>query len=127
MTRWMVEYGTTMLECRPEVHGTILDEGAGASFEVVEGDYGYGEDLYLDDDYEEEVESLDAQRENEEDSDEEDYNNYEEENYSYEEENDNPEGENQHSATGVTYSTTETYNTVSLEKSNSLKDATDNR
>merc|ERR1712123_290448 len=104
--RWMVEYGTTMLECKPEVHGTILYNGAGVSFEVVEGDYGYGEDLYLDDDYEEEVQSLDAQQENEDD---------------------NPESENQHSATGATYSTTETYNTVSLEKSNSLKDATDNR
>merc|ERR1711892_867536 len=124
--RWMVEYGTTMLECKPEVHGTILDNGAGVSFEVVEGDYGYGEDLYLDDDYEEEVQSLDAQQENEEDNDEEHYNNHEEENYSYEEENNNSESENQHSVTGATYSSTETYNTVSLEKSNSLKDATEN-
>merc|ERR1712123_270418 len=125
--RWMVEYGTTMLECKPEVDWTILDNGAGVSFEVVEGDYGYGEDLYLDDDNEEEVQSSDAQQENDEDNDEEHYNNYEEENYSYEEENDNPESENQHSATGATYSSSETYNTVSLENSNSLKDATDNR
>merc|ERR1712123_59049 len=126
--RWVVENGTTMLECKPEVDGTILDNGAGVSFEVGEGDYGYGEDLYLDDDYEEEVQSLDAQQENEEDNDDEEhYNNYEEENYSYEEENDNAESENQHSATGATYSSTETYNTVSLEKSNSLKDATDNK
>merc|ERR1711892_1247669 len=101
--RWMVEYGTTMLECKPEVDWTILDNGAGVSFEVVKGDYGYGEDLYLDDDYEEEVQSSDAQQENEEDNDEEHYNNYEEENYSYEEENDNPESENQHNDTGATF------------------------
>ena len=37
----------------PEVDGDIFVNSAAVSFEVVEGDFGYGEDFYLDDDYQE--------------------------------------------------------------------------
>ena len=52
--RWWPQHGETNLECVPELEGDNFAESALVSFVVIEGDYGYGEDLYLDDDYEEE-------------------------------------------------------------------------
>jgi len=73
---WFPEVGSTLLECRPEVEGIHHAESARVSFEVIESDYGYGEDVLMYDyedadeqlnygeDYEENYDDEEAYQEN---------------------------------------------------------------
>jgi len=72
---WWPSLGDTVLECRPKGEGMQPVRGDSVNFEVLEEEYGYGEDFYLDEDYQ-------------------DYGNYEED--ANIEEKDNVEGEETH-------------------------------